>query len=123
MVNLTKKPRRQKQPVALTPYRVDLENHIVVTSPEAVAIAKAIQESMDRMAGLVGAVMTENQRFLQLMGSQQKESNDVLVKLLNRKVETPVINIPKRPQAFSVELEKDSDGHTTGMEIRAARSN
>jgi len=120
MVNLTKKPRRQKQPVALTPYRVDLENHIEISSPEAVAIAESIRTSMDRMAGLVEAVLTENQRLLQLYGQQMQQQSGVLENLIKQKPSAPIVNLPARSKSFQVDLEKDGNGATTGMQIRAS---
>jgi len=120
MVNLTKKRKPNRTPVALTPYKVDLQNHIELSSPEAVAIAESIRTSMDRMTGLVQAVMTEQQRFLELMGVQQKTSNDMLAALIKQKPMAPIVNLPARSKSFQVDIEKDNDGATTGMQITAA---
>lgn len=74
----------------------------------------------------LGKLLAQQGAAMQLLAQQQQailsainKQNEYLAKMPSK---APVVNIPKRPSAFRVMLEKD-EGETTGMYVEAVRTN
>ncbi len=78
----------------------------------------AINQGISDLARVVSGVTQQNAAILAAIQQQ----NALLEKSLSTKAPVPQINMPPRPGAYYVELEKDDDGATIGMRIEAETS-
>lgn len=92
---------------------------VQVAAPQVHVDITPIRQSIEQLGALMASLAQQQGSILTAVQVQ----NELISKLVGVKVEPPVVNIPARPRAFSVEFEKDAEGATIGMFIEADRMN
>ncbi len=115
-------PEPQVTAIQMMPPVVKVAAPVITVKIPAINMAapdmRAINQGISDLAQVVSGVTQQNAAILAAIQQQ----NALLEKSLSNKAPVPQINMPPRPGAYYVELEKDDDGATIGMRIEAETS-